>query len=153
MGGSRVSTPLARVWEFMNPPSERARRQRGDGTAGGTAVKVICSHDDERGLAAFMRVRVHDLTLVRPGRTRQPRGWGWLIRVVPWSTRTGVRNGTIARMEGWWNWMGRVRMSIRPHVRARVSTAGSTAKWRRAPAAGVVRHLGRDADSYEKAAG
>ncbi|KAJ7933397.1 hypothetical protein B0H13DRAFT_1953255, partial [Mycena leptocephala] len=92
-------------------------------TVGGAAVKVIRSHDDERGLA-FMRVCVQDPALVRPGRTRQPRGWGGLIRVVPWSTRTGVRNGTIVRMEV--GWMTPTRVSIRPHVRAHASAVEST---------------------------
>ncbi|KAF8218089.1 hypothetical protein K438DRAFT_1952935 [Mycena galopus ATCC 62051] len=35
---------------------------------------VICSQDDERGLAS-MRVRVQDPTLVQLGQTRQPRDW------------------------------------------------------------------------------
>ncbi|KAJ7819873.1 hypothetical protein B0H13DRAFT_2130886 [Mycena leptocephala] len=72
MSGSRVSPPSGAC-------ASAARRRNGQGRWDGqrTAVKAIRSHDDERG-SAFMR---------------------GLICVVSWSTRTGLRNGTIARME------------------------------------------------------
>jgi hypothetical protein len=81
-------------------PRERACRRRGDGRdrGAGAAVKVMRSQ-----VAGLASIRVRDPALVRPGRTRQPRGWlrGPVVDTHRCAERDDRADGTGAGGTGW----------------------------------------------------